>query len=161
MNSKLSESPLNTLCDSRIEAIRGILSENEESVSCFKLIDDRLNELHKIVPKESRKALYEIEMTINRIVSIANELTYKRGFQEGMGLMKLPKTSRRPQYMIIEFESKRKDAYGIYKWTSIYKILRFVKEYTSEEEADQDLTRLINGEATEDDILRRRKRKIG
>lgn len=83
-----SNNAMELLCDSGVETIRNILSENEEYVGCFKRIDDRLNELIQIVPKESRSALYEIEMTLNRILSIANELTYKQGFQDGISLAK-------------------------------------------------------------------------
>jgi hypothetical protein len=70
--------------------------------------------------------------------------------------------NRKPKYIAMEFESRRKDAYRRYKGSktgSIYKILKVVKEYTDEAEVDQDLARLKAGEISEDDIIWKRKRR--
>ena len=91
---KPSEKLMSILSNSRAVAIRDILSENEELCSCFKLIDDSLNELHKIVPKESRDALYMIENALSSIVSISNDLTYQQGFQDSINLLIQSKVDR-------------------------------------------------------------------
>lgn len=159
--SSNSSTATELLSDSRAEAIMEALSMNEEYVSFFKNIDARLNELHKIVPKGYRNALYDIERDIGSIVGIANELAYRRGLEDGMSPDKQTASRRKPQYMIIEFESRRKDANRQYKGSktgSIYRILKIVKEYTNEAEADRVLARLKAGEISEDDIFQKRKK---
>lgn len=159
--SSNSSTATELLSDSRAEAIMEALSMNEEYVSFFKNIDVRLNQLHKIVPKEYRNALYDIEKSIGSIVGIVNEFTYKQGLENGMSLAKQIAPRKKPQYMIIEFESRRKDADRLYKGSktgSIYRILKIVKEYTDEAEADRILARLKAGEISEEDIFRKRKK---
>lgn len=146
------------LSDSRVEAIRDALSNNEELCSCFKQIDDHLNVLHKIVPKESRDALYKIENALSDIVSISNDLTYKQGFQDAMSLAKQTSSRRKPKYIVMEFESHRKDVIKLYGGRTgwLYKLTKVLREYTDEAEVDMDLARLRSGEITEDELGKRR-----
>ena len=103
-----SSNVMDLLSDSRIEAINGILSEDQDYISGIKNIDDRLNQLLKIVPKESRDMLYEIEMTIGMVTAISKELAYIQGVQDGMSLTKQATSQRKPSYFILEVESRRK-----------------------------------------------------
>jgi len=161
MNSKLSESPLSVLSDSKTEAIMEALSENPEYVGYFKRIDDRLNQLIKIVPSEYRNALYDIERAIGSTVSIVNEFTYKQGLQDGMSLTKQTTSNRKPNYFILEVESHRKDVHKLYGGRTgwLYKLVKTLREYVDEDEADQDLDRLRSGEITEDEVIRKSKKK--
>ncbi|HYE82193.1 MAG TPA: hypothetical protein VEG39_08505 [Clostridia bacterium] len=149
------------LSDSRAEAIMEALSENPEYVGYFKRIDDRLNQLIKIVPKESRGALYEIETALGNVVSIANEYAYSRGLHDGMSLAKQTTSQRKPSYFILEVESRRKDVHKPYGGRTgwLYKLVKTLREYTDEAEADQDLDRLRSGEIPEEDIIWKRKKK--
>lgn len=160
----LLNTTMNLLSDSRIEEIwSDTLSNNDEYVSCFKGIDDRLNKLLPITPKDARNSLYEIERSVNEIVSTSNDKTYRRGFQDGISLLlelmrKQRATSQRPRYILLECESRRKDAYRPYggKTGWVYKLARVLKEYVNEAEADQDMARLRIGEITESELIRKR-----
>jgi hypothetical protein len=153
-----SNTAIELLGASRVEAIRDALSDNEEFCSCMKKIDDRLNELHKIVPKESRDALYKIESALSDIITISIDLTYKQGFH-GINLVKLARANRKPKYIVMEFESHRKDVVKLYGGRTgwLYKLTKVLREYTDEAEVDQDMAKLKSGEITEDDIIRKRK----
>jgi len=148
------------LDDSRAEAIQEALSENPEYAGYFKRIDERLNQLIKIVPREYRNALYDIETALGNVVSIANEHAYKQGFQDGMSLAKQTTSTRKSNYFILEVESHRKDVHKLYGGRTgwLYKLVKTLREYVDEAEADHDLERLRAGEITEDDIFRKRKK---
>lgn len=168
-SSKLFNSVIDLLTDNQIDAVWSeILSSNEECIGCFKLIDDRLNELLTIVPQDARNSLYVIEKSVNEIVSTSNDKMYRRGFQDGINLLlemiqgKQCNTGSKPKYMLLECESCRKDAQRIYagsKTGMIYKLVRILNEYTDEAEADKTMDRLTAGEITENDLVRRRRNR--
>ena len=99
---------------------------------------------------------------IRELVEAAvNLYTENQSFQDGMSLVKQTSSMRKPKYFILECESYRKDVIKPYGGRTgwLYKLVKTIREYTDEAEADQDLARLKAGELSEDDILRKRKKK--
>lgn len=152
---------MNKLTSAKIEEIREALCDNPELCRCFRSIDDNLNELLPITPKDARHKLYEIEAAINEIMSLSGDAAYRKGVSDTLK----SEGSRKAKYMCLELESRSKNAYRTYsgqKTGWIYRICRIVKEYCEEEEADRDMARLRAGEITEGDLKGKRiHRKIG
>jgi hypothetical protein len=90
-----------------------------------------------------------------------NFCTYKKDFQDGVNLLKQTSAQRKPKYFILECESHRKDVHKLYGGRTgwLYKLVKTLREYVDEDEADRDLSMLRAGELTEDDVFRKRKRK--
>ena len=104
-----------------------------------------------ITPMNARNKLYEIESGVNEIVDVS----FRQGIHEGINLLLevigdgQAAVGRKTQYMCLEMESRRKEVRGSGRSGWIYKIVRVVREYTNESEADQDLAGLKSGEITE------------
>lgn len=84
---------------------------------------------------------------------------YNFGFIQGKRAEKKAATSKKPKYMLLECESRRKDAQRIHagsKTGMISKLVRILKEYTDEAEADRDMARLKADEITESDLINRK-----
>lgn len=134
-----------------------LLSEDEGYQAAFKRIEKAASSL----PIE---IVNEIESAYCLQLAITQETMYRKGFRDGVNLIlelagcKSLNAARRPEYMCIELESRRKDAARKYpgmKSGTIYKLIRVIKEYTSETEADRDMEALLSGRITEADIVLR------
>lgn len=134
-----------------------ILAENDRYQATFERIEKATSSL----PIETAN---EIELAYCEQLTITQETMYREGFRDGVNLIleltgrKSLNAARRPEYMCIELESRRKDAARKYhgmKTGFVYKLTRVIKEYTSETEADRDMEALLSGRITEADIVLR------
>lgn len=132
--------------------------ENEEIGKLWEDYSKKYNRLSD----ELSKANIDIQLLVEAVRATKAFYTYKQDLNNDANIVKKIPGSRKPKYIAMEFESRRKDAYRRYKGSktgSIYKILRIVKEYTNEAEADLDLARLKAGEISEDDVIRKKKKE--
>ena len=142
------------LTASKIDSIRENVCNSRDFCKNFKIFDDRLNDVLPIVPEESRAALYDIESAVNEIIQAIMVAAYQKGVNDTR-----KNADKKAEYVCLEFESRRKDANRLFSGSKtgwIYKILRVVKEYTNESQADIDIERLMAGEITEFELSHRR-----
>lgn len=109
-----------------------------------------------------QKAGIEPKLLREVVDAAVNFYTYRQSSQDSISLVKQTSSKRKPKYFILECESHRKDVFKPYGGRTgwLYKLVKTMREYTDEADADRDLARLKAGEITEDDIIRKRKKVV-
>jgi hypothetical protein len=157
-----------TTMDDSVKIWVDTLSTDEEHVSQLLRVKEGLKELFQVVPHDRHDSIYNIEKAIDDILTRSNDMSYRQGYQNCVDLMfenmrerqaAAILDSQKPRYMIMELESRRKDAVRLFPYSKtgwIYRLSRIIKDYTNSVEADNDLAGLLSGEISETDLFRRK-----